>query len=86
MDSLLTKTEVIEIEKQFHEDLETWWENATQEERYNLTNSPQDLTSRNLKAQDTKTRKVIRGGLESMVKGLGYVIIRDKAWEDFWED
>ena len=35
-------------------------------------------------AQDTKTRKVIREGLESMVRGLGYVIIRDKAWQEFW--
>ena len=54
--SILSDERIREIETEFCEDMATWWDNATDDERMNLTNSPEDLTSRQLKAQDLKSR------------------------------
>ncbi len=38
------------------------------------------------KAQDTKTRKVIREGLENRFKGVEFMVIHKGEWQNFWEE
>ncbi len=79
---ILSEAKLREIEIEFLEDMENWWQGATDTERLNLTNSPKDLTTRQLEAQ--ATAEEIFKGLEKRFKESNYIFAPEDEYNAFW--